>query len=528
MGLYLNPKNRGFQVSSQSDIYVDKTELIRYTNYAITQRDKYLCVSRPRRFGKSMAAQMLCAYYSRGCDSRELFQGFKISKDELFLEYLNQYDVIFLDIQLLLGRAKKIENLVPYIEKQVIRELRQEYGQYFQEDEESLSVVLATIYEQKEGERGFIFIVDEWDCIFREAKEKEIYQKEYLDFLKGLWKGQDCIDLVYMTGILPIKKYGTHSALNIFTEYSMIDSDELSEFVGFTQEEVESLCKEYDVDFLKIKKWYDGYVLWNGLHIYNPKSVVEAVRRKRVQSYWVNTETYEALKIYISMNLDGLRDDITKMLGGMSCKVDTRYFQNDMTTLNSKDDIFTLLIHLGYLSYDQECESVFIPNEEVNQEFFKAIVKTGWENIIEIYQDSEKLLKATLEMKNDIVANMIDKVHTKTTSILKYNDENSLSCVITLAYQSAVKDYIMVREFPTGKGYADIMFMPLKHIDAPVIVIELKWNKSAEGAIAQIKNKRYVEGLETYSGEILLVGINYNKETKKHECIIEKIEKNRY
>lgn len=184
-----------------------------------------------------------------------------------------------------------------------------------------------------------------------------------------------------MTGILPIKKYGTHSALNIFTEYSMIDSDELSEFVGFTQEEVESLCKEYDVDFFKIKKWYDGYVLWNGLHIYNPKSVVEAVRRKRVQSYWVNTETYEALKIYISMNLDGLRDDITKMLGGMSCKVDTRYFQNDMTTLNSKDDIFTLLIHLGYLSYDQECESVFIPNEEVNQEFFKAIVKTGWENI---------------------------------------------------------------------------------------------------------------------------------------------------
>lgn len=366
MGLYLNPKNRGFQVSSQSDIYVDKTELIRYTNYAITQRDKYLCVSRPRRFGKSMAAQMLCAYYSRGCDSRELFQKFKISKDELFLEYLNQYDVIFLDIQLLLARAKKIENLVPYIEKQVIRELRQEYGQYFQEDEESLSVVLATIYEQKEGERGFIFIVDEWDCIFREAKEKEIYQKEYLDFLKGLWKGQDCIDLVYMTGILPIKKYGTHSALNIFTEYSMIDSDELSEFVGFTEEEVESLCKEYDVDFLKIKKWYDGYVLWNGLHIYNPKSVVEAVRRKRVQSYWVNTETYEALKIYISMNLDGLRDDITKMLGGMSCKVDTRYFQNDMTTLNSKDDIFTLLIHLGYLSYDQEWESVFIPNEEVN------------------------------------------------------------------------------------------------------------------------------------------------------------------
>lgn len=522
MGLYLNPKNRGFQVSTQSEIYVDKTELIRYTNYAITQRDKYLCVSRPRRFGKSMAAQMLCAYYSKGCDSKKLFERFKIAKDDLFSQHLNQYDVIFLDIQLLLGRAKKIENLVEYIEKQVIKELRQKYGQYLPEEEDSLSAALAMIYEQKQDEKGFIFIVDEWDCIFREKKKKENVQIEYLDFLKSLWKGQDCIDLVYMTGILPIKKYGTHSALNIFTEYSMINADEMSEFVGFTKEEVKSLCQSYGMDYSEIKKWYDGYILTDGLHVYNPKSVVEAVRRKKIQSYWVNTETYEALKIYISMNIDGLKDDIVKMLGGMACKVDTRYFQNDMITLNSKDDIFTLLIHLGYLSYHQEKEEVFIPNEEVKQEFFKTIMKTGWANIIEIYENSEKLLKATLEMESTVVANMIDNVHTKTTSILKYNDENSLSCVITLAYQAAVKDYTMIRELPSGKGYADIVFLPLKHVDTPAIIIELKWDKSADGAIAQIKNQKYVEVLKQYSGEILLVGINYNKSTKKHECKIEK------
>lgn len=524
MGVYLNPDNGGFEIVVNTDIYVDKTKLIGYTNSVIRKENRFVCVSRPRRFGKSIAAKMLSAYYSKGCDSSELFGAFKIKKDDSFFKYLNQYDVIFLDIQLLIGRAGGVENLISYINKVVIRELKKEYSQYMQEEEESLSAVLAMIYEQRREKKGFIFVVDEWDCIFREAKDRKNIQKEYLEFLNILWKGQDCIDLVYMTGILPIKKYGTHSALNIFSEFSMTDPDELAEYVGFTEEEVKNLCLNYKKDFQTIKKWYDGYCFEEESHIYNPRSVVEAMRRKRIKNYWVSTETYEALRVYICMNFDGLKDDIVKMLGGISCKVNTRNFQNDMTTFKSKDDVFTLLIHLGYLAYNQERREVFIPNEEIKEEFINAISDGGWENIVELYQESERLLEATYQMENDTVATMIDKAHTKTTSILQHNDENSLSCVITLAYQAAMKNNMIIREFPSGKGYADIVFLPLKHIDKPALIIELKWDKTASRAIRQMKEKRYVEALENYTGEVLMVGINYEKKKGRHECEIEKFE----
>ncbi len=523
MGRYLNPGNRAFQKSIRSEIYVDKTELIAYTNKVLETEQCYVCVSRPRRFGKSMAAKMLAAYYSRGCQSEELFQNLKIIDNPSFPEHLNQYDVIFLNMQQFLSTAGSGERLIEYIQTELLKELREEYPAYITSEEQQLVAALEELSAQTQ--RGIVFIIDEWDCIFREKTKDLQVQTAYLDFLRNLLKDRDYVSLAYMTGILPIKKYGTHSALNMFNEYSMTDPGPLAEYVGFTEDEVRELCQRYAMDFEEVKRWYDGYCLDN-LHIYSPKSVVEAMRNRKLNSYWTQTETYEALRIYLDMNFDGLKDAIVLMLSGERCVIDAQTFQNDMTTFTGKDEVLTLLVHLGYLAYDETPQSVFIPNEEIREEFVRAIKKSGWQEVIQAIQTSEALLKATLQQDAEAVAQGIDVAHMETASILSYNNENALSCVISLAYYSARNDYILIRELPAGKGFADMVFMPRKHAaDKPALIIELKWNQSAQGAIAQIKEKQYVKALDGYHGEILLVGINYDKESKKHQCEIEKTEK---
>lgn len=521
MGIYLNPGNDSFKRALRSRIYVDKSGLIAYANCVMGSEQGYICVSRPRRFGKSMAANMLSAYYSKQCDSRAMFQELKIAEDPSYEEYINQHDVIFLNIQQFMRGAGTPDNLVNYIEMKVLAEIRKAYS-CVREEERSLPDALMTIYTKDTNEnKGFVFIVDEWDCIFREAKENKNAQKMYLDFLRDLFKDRVYVKLAYMTGILPIKKYGTHSALNIFDEFSMTDPKYLAEYVGFTEEEIKGLCQTYHMDFEEAKRWYDGYYFKREKHIYNPKSIVDAMIQQEFQSYWTSTETYEALKIYMDMNFDGLKDAVITMMGGIGWKIDTTTFQNDMTSFSGKDDVLTLLVHLGYLAYDEEKKEVFIPNEEIQREFLRAVKQSGWNTVIDAVMASEKLLKATLNCDAHAVARGIDAVHAENTSILSYNNENSLSCVITLAYYSAKKDYILIRELPSGNGFADMVFLPRKFSDKPAFIIELKWDYSAKGAISQIKDKQYVKSLEQYSGKLLLVGINYDKKTKKHECVIE-------
>lgn len=529
MGIYLNPGNEAFQISISSEIYVDKTEMISFVNKRLGQEKRFLCVSRPRRFGKSMAANMLCAYYDRECDSKELFKRFSIAKEISFEQHLNQYDVIFLNIRQLIHTADKIENLVDTIEGQVLEEIKENYKEFLNDSITTLPLALTTIFTKESRlKKGFIFIVDEWDCIFREAKENVQVQKKYLDFLQDLFKDRTYVKLVYMTGILPIKKYGTHSALNIFDEFSMTAPKKLAKYVGFTEEEVKELCHTFCMNFEDMKRWYDGYHLRQGIHVYNPKSIVDAIMEEEIHSYWNNTETYEALKIYIDMNFSDLKNSVITLLGGGKCKINSRKFQNDMTSFESKDDIFTLLVHLGYLSFDEETQEVCIPNQEIEEEFKNVIEgESGWGILADMLQYSEKLLEATLRHDTNIVTSILNKVHVEQTSVLSYNDENSLSCVITLAYFSAKKDYIFIREFPTGKGFADIVLLPRKQSDKPAIVIELKWNYSVNGAIQQIKEKEYISALENYTGEILLVGINYSKKTKEHQCIIETYKKSK-
>ncbi len=521
MGVYLNPKNKGFREAIHSEIYVDKTGLIACTNKCINTEAKFICVSRPRRFGKSMTLKMLAAYYSSNGNSADLFKGLKIEHDETFQKHLNRYDVIYLNMQQFLIRAKNQE-VTQYLEQAVIEELREQYGDYFPERVTILSEALEKIYDKTDKE--FIFLIDEWDCVMRERQESEELQKQYLDFLRDLLKDQSYVALAYMTGILPVKKYGVHSALNMFREYSMTDQKMFEEYTGFTESEVQALCRQYDMDFEETNSWYDGYRLRTYQHIYNPKSVVEAMSCRHFSNYWTATETYEALKIYMDMDYDGLRGDIVRMLGGGHVKVNTRSFQNDMRSFKTKDDVLTLLIHLGYLGYDAETGEAFIPNKEIIGEFENAMSVGGWSEIMRVLKQSETLLEDTLACREQLVADALDRAHTEVASILTYNDENSLGCAIGLAYYSARKDYKLIRELPTGRGFADVVFLPLPHAKKPALVVELKYDKTADTAIRQIKEKRYTQALEGYSGEILLVGINYekDKENKQHSCVIER------
>lgn len=525
MGIYLNPGNKGFWQSVHSEIYVDKTGLITQTNRYLNTEQKYICVSRPRRFGKSMALKMLAAYYSRGCDSADLFSGFQIESNESFRDHLNQYDVIFLNMQQFLIRAKEQE-VTEYLERVVMEEIREEYGNLFSEQITGIAEAFEKIYAKTE--KQFVFLIDEWDCIMRERQESEDLQKQYLDFLRNLLKDQPYVALAYMTGILPVKKYGQHSALNMFIEYSMTDQADFEEYTGFTQEEVKALCERYDMDFAQASEWYDGYMFTKFRHIYNPKSVVEAMHRSRYSNYWTSTETYEALKKYIDMDFDGLKEDIVQMLGGESVRVNTLSFQNDMRNFRTKDDILTLLIHIGYLGYDAETKETFIPNKEIIGEFENAMSVGGWVEVMRVLKASDQLLEASLNGEEDRVAGALDKAHMEVSSILTYNDENSLGCAVGLAYYSARRYYRIIRELPTGRGFADIVFLPLPHTDKPALVVELKYDKTAEAAIQQIKDKRYTQAFEDYSGEIILVGINYDKRNKDnpHSCVIERVKKN--
>lgn len=519
MGIYVNPRNIAFQKALNSEIYIDKTNLIVDTNRRINTANCFLCVSRPRRFGKSMAADMLTAYYSKGCDSRSLFSSRRIGESESFGTHLNQHHVIRLDIQQFLFQKSHLDIFIEKIQEGIIRELRVEFGDCFQVDQYGLPGVLKQLFSRT-GE-GFVFIIDEWDCVFRLAKERKEIQKEYLAFLRGLFKGQEYVELAYMTGILPIKKYGEHSALNIFKEFSMLKPGRIAEYFGFTKSEVEQICEQYSVDYEETRKWYDGYLL-NGRHIYNPHAVVELMDNRDFQSYWTGTETYEALKVYIDLNFDGLKEAIVKMLGNSRCKIDVSTFQNDMTTFQIKDDVLTLLVHLGYLTFDAKTKEVFIPNQEIAQEFMRAVKVGGWEGVVQSLSRSEELLNSTWHLDGEAVAKGMAAIHHDTASMLKYNSENSLTCTILMAYYSAKAYYVNpVMELPSGKGFADVVYLPKKHVNRPALVVELKWNKSAAGAISQIKEKEYASWIEGYTGDILLVGINYD-EKKGHECVIER------
>ena len=528
MGRFVNPDSSAFQVALNSRIYVDKTGLIEYTNSVLDTTNAYICNSRPRRFGKSYAANMLAAYYSKGADAEQMFSRLRISQTPDFKKHLNKYDVIHIDIQWFLANCEDANTVVPFIANSVLAELRALYPEVLSQEPGSLSDALSRVKDQT-GQK-FVVIIDEWDAIIRDDAITETVQDEYLNFLRGMFKGVEptkYIQLAYLTGILPIKKEKAQSAVNNLDEFTMLQADELAPYIGFTEDEVTALCEQYHRDFDKVKKWYDGYLL-NGYQVYNPKAVVSVMTKGKFRSYWSETGSYEVVVPLICMNYDGLKNAIIEMLSGAAVNVNTATFKNDPARIQNRDDVLTYLIHLGYLGYDEENETAFVPNEEIRQELITAVRSSNWDELIAFQQESRKLLAATLSMDEKQVAAEIDKIHSEYSSAIRYNDENSLSSTITIAYLGAMQYYFKpVRELPTGRGFADFVFIPKPEYKStyPVLVVELKWNQDTTTALQQIEDKKYPESILDYTGEILLVGINYDKTSKEHQCRIEKYKK---
>ena len=510
MGIYFNPRNGSFTEDKNSQIYVDKTELLKFLNKAVDTPQNCIAVSHARRFGKSHAAGMIDAYYSLGSDSSKLFADTKIASDLNYEKYRNKYNVIHLDISSFWDDYKK--NLTEKIAEYIYDDIKEEFGNVL-DYKKKLSYVLMKIY--KKTEIPFVIIIDEWDCVIRNSNDQNLIHN-YLRFLHSLFKSEESksfLALGYITGILPIKKIEDESALNNFQEYTMLNSYPITEYYGFTEKEVKDLCEDYDMDFETMKVWYKGYLI-NGIHMYNPNSVSMALERHTVDSYWRNTSAFGTINTFITMNYAGLKEDVLAMLLGEKVMVGTECFQNDLAEIHSKDDTFTALIHLGYLGYDKDMLSAYIPNYEVATAFESALQTGPWEEIAASISKCNELLIATINKHAEKVAELIELAHETYTSVLKYNDENSLSCVLTMAYFTAPAYYNIIREMPSGKGFADFVFLPRTNAgNRPAMIVELKYNKTADAAINQIKEKRYCGALSGYKGKILLVGINYDEKS---------------
>ncbi|MBO6208688.1 MAG: AAA family ATPase [Lachnospiraceae bacterium] len=519
MGMYLNPGNSGFARIINSD-YVDKTGLIGVINGTIGTTKNLTCISRPRRFGKSYAAQMLCAYYDKTCDSHELFDKYEIVGDPSYEEHTGKYDVIYLDMTNLLGN-RKAEELIPFIAESVTDEIVMNYPGV--EKGKTFDQTLIKCVEHTGNK--FIIIIDEWDAPIRETPRIE---EDYLKFLRMLFKSSGTTSKIfaaaYMTGILPIKKDGSQSPLSDFREYTMIKPRQYGKYVGFTEEEVRSMCDQHDISFSAMKQWYDGYDFKEVGAVYNPNSVMLAIENDDFDSYWTESSAAEGLMKFISKPYNGLVKTIAELIGGVDVKVNTKGFANDLVTFRGKDDVLTLMIHLGYLAYDSETGTVHIPNEEIKLEFQKAIRAVDHEATSRRLEESDQLFLDTIHRNEEAVAAQIEKIHREETAPLHYNKKDSLRSVIKLAYYTYRDNYLQWEELPAGEGYADVVYLPKPDSDWPVLVVELKWNKSAEGAIEQILKKHYPDILNGYGREILLVGINYDKDApageKKHQCRI--------
>ena len=525
MGIYLNPGADMLRRGRNSNVYVDKSGLIAYLNSVLSSEQCYVCSSRPRRFGKTMAANMVCAYYDRTVDGAREFAGLEIARDPEFDEHRNRFDVIHINMQEFLSATHDMDQMLALLTRSIVREMAREYRDLDILADAVLPFATADLYAQTR--RQLVIVIDEWDCPMREKQADLEAQRRYLDFLRSWLKDKPYVALCYMTGILPIKKYGTHSALNMFSEFSMVEPRQLAPYVGFTESEVRALCDAWNCDFAECAAWYDGYRLLGAggarVDAYSPKSVVEAVTSGVFSNYWNRTESYEALKRYIDLDMDGLHERVVELLSGGRVEVNTETYANDMTTLSSADDVLTLLIHLGYLAYDGATGRAYIPNREVLGEFANSVeAGGGWGEVARSIADSESLLDALVAGDEAAVAAGVQRAHEEATLIIDYNGEASLAATLRLAFFSAIRRWRLVREIPAGKGFADMVLIPLASAPAgtPGIVIELKYAATAAEALAQIRERGYGRAIDGLSSRAVLCGIAYDPKTKKHSCAI--------
>ena len=522
--MYVNVDNHLFKRVRNSE-YVDKSELIALTNKVIDTEDQYICVTRPRRFGKSVTVKMLNAYYSKGCDSKALFSDLKIASSPDFESHLNQHDVIYLDMTEFADNKDNGNKYLENLNTDVVSELKDTYRDFFDKDKSySLPEAIRCL------KKRFIFIIDEWDFVFREYPNNSTLQENYIDLLRALFKGagERFVNLAYITGILPIARYNTQSALNNFSEYTMLNPGPFSQYYGFTENEVKTLCEKYKLDFETTKFWYDGYKV--GVYdLYNPNSIIELAKHGVYKSYWSATAAYDLVKEAINLNFEGLKDDIIKLCSGTSIRIyDIESFNTAEKNFPNKDSIYVYLVHLGYLGYNDEESTIYVPNEETRRELLHSVRDNHWPQYESALKLSEQVVLATENKDTETVANLLAKVHEDKVPVLEYNSESALRYVVLVAYLAAEKDYLApLNEFPTGKGFADIVYLPKKVIKdgKPALIIELKKDASSKVALEQIKERDYVSRVKEYTDNILLIGINYDSKSKQHSCIIEKYQK---
>ena len=525
MSLYLNKKNDSFKISLNSQIFIDKTLIIKETNSRLQTEDRFMCVSRPRRFGKSMALSILNAYYSKGCDSKELFYGLKITNDESFNEHLNKHNVIWIDMSSVYTSIKDKNEFFNELETNLLEDFKEAFPNVLTKYDNNISKAIIKL-NSKLNER-FIFLIDEWDVIYREQENNAKLCDEYTEFLRSLFKSSDvsaCIDLVYMTGILPIRRYSTQSTLNMFTEYNMINPRGLETYIGFTGNEVKELCIKYNRNFDEIKKWYNGYNL-KGISLYNPKSVVEAVKYGECSDYWTQTSAIEAITNYMNYDNGVLKDTIARMLIGEKIDVNVSKFENDLTKVNSTDAALTVLIHLGYLAYIPSDEVgrgyCYIPNYEIRLEFERALEELNWTELYDPISNSIKMYNETIKLNTNYINETLDRNHKDIANIFNKNKEDILGVVVYMSYYKAKNFYNVKKKDTTTLGRADLTYIPYDNNHIPFI-IELKANnETPDDAIKQIKEREYIKSLGSYHGDVLLIGITYDEATLKHDSKIE-------
>ena len=541
MGIYVNPGNTKFIKKLNSKIYVDKSLMINELNELIETDDGFVCMSRARRFGKTMMTNLMSAYYSKKCDSREIFERLKLSKQEGWDRYLNSINVIQIDLQSFYSDAKDKSQTIQILQNNVVEELREQFPNVEVPTSSSIAKALSIIH--KELSETFVIIIDEYDVLIRDKNVPASLCNEYIEFLNALFKSnttQEAISLAYLTGILPILRETVQSKLNNFAEYTMLKPGPFAQYFGLTSKEVKEICQKHNVDFEMCKLMYDGYSFKKSrkelcqpdddgeplIHIFNPYSVVQAVTQDEFSNYWTTTSALESITLYIDANIAGIQDDIKSMLKEeKGIKINVRLYNNNVEHFTTKDEVFTYLIHLGYLAYDPTNGTCHIPNGEIKQAWLDIISKsTGFEAIRQMLDTGRALIEATENGDFEAVAKALDDSHANISNPLTYNRESSMQSAILMAYFYARKDYLVFSELASGSGYADVVLVPT-FVQKPVIIIELKKDGEPSTAIEQIKTRNYAHAFRYHSGrEAVLVGVTYDAESKQHRCLIERVE----
>ena len=508
------------ELKDENYYYVDKTAFIKTV---FTDSAKVLLFTRPRRFGKSVTVKMLNAYYSNGCDSKALFSDLKIASSLDFESHLNQHDVIYLDMTEFADDNGNGDLYLENLNTDVVSELKDTYSECFEKEKNySLPEAIRCLNKR------FIFIIDEWDFVFREYPNNTNLHKNFIDLLRALFKGvgERYVEFVYMTGILPIARYNTQSALNNFSEYTILNPGKFAKYYGFTEDEVKTLCEKYHLDFDTTKFWYDGYKV-GGYELYNPNSIIELINHRTFESYWSNTSAYGLVKEAINLNFEGLKDDIIKLCSGDTISIplpEIKSYNTADLNFKNKVAIYIYLVHLGYLGCNLDEGIIYVPNEETRLELLNSVKENHWPKFESALKLSEQVVVATYNKDAETVANLLSKIHEDKVPALEYNNESALRYVVLMAYLATESYYLApLNEFPTGKGFADIVYLPISanSKSKPALIIELKKDASSKVALEQIKERDYVSRVKEYTDNILLIGINYDSKTKQHTCEIE-------